>query len=216
MMRTLNFICLAVTGLVCLGLYNLAEQARVAQVELRATQSAIKREHDAVTVLGAEWARLTQPNRISALAKKHLALMDRPTLRLSSLAQLPTKALPLPQEGQILTAKAIMRTPLQKPRNAVFQVPSAPAPKPATAIAFRTPATAAPKMAAGAPKTATAVAFQTPPAAPAAAKPRTSVAYTIPADSAVAMRLRAVTAATVSIAPLSSVRNVAFTPEAGH
>jgi hypothetical protein len=208
MMRTLNFVCLAMTGLVCLGLYNLAEQARVAQVELRATQSAIKRERDTLTVFGAEWARLTQPNRISVLAKKHLALQDRPTLRLSSLTQLPAKALPLPQEGQILTAKAILRvTPQQKPRPAAFQVPSAPAPKPVTTVAFQTPAPA-PKPA------ATAAAFETPAAS--ASKPHTAVAYEISAGSAVAVKLRAVTAATVSIAPLPSVRTVAFTPTAGH
>ena len=108
-MPTLNFICLALTGLVCLGLYNLAEETRIAQVELRVTKAAIQREHDTLTVLGAEWSRVTQPTRIHALAQKHLALIDRPSLRLTSLAQLPRKDMPLvPNSGQILTAKAVV------------------------------------------------------------------------------------------------------------
>ena len=125
MIRTLNFICIAMTGLVCLGLYHLAEEARIAKAELRATQSAIHREQDALTVLGAEWARITQPARIQVLAEKHLDLIDRPTLQLSSLTQLPRKDLPLAPEDQIRTAKAIAPlAPLPKPRTVAF-APSA-------------------------------------------------------------------------------------------
>lgn len=121
MIRTLNFIFIAMTGLVCLGIYNLAEEARVAKAELRATETAIHRENEALTVLGAEWARLTQPARIHALAKRHLDLIERPTLQLSSLTQLPRKNLMASPDGEIRTAKAV--------------VPAAPRVKPAT-VAF--------------------------------------------------------------------------------
>jgi hypothetical protein len=103
MMRTLNFLCIAVMGLACLGLYHIAEEARVSEAELRAAKNAIRRESEALTVLGAEWTRVTQPARIHALAGKHLSYSGKPLVQLSSLTQLPRKG---ESEGQILTAKA--------------------------------------------------------------------------------------------------------------
>jgi hypothetical protein len=103
MMRTLNFLCIAVMGLTCLGLYNIAEGARVAEAELRAAKNAIQREEESLTVLGAEWTRLTQPARIHALAEKHLSYSGKPLLQLSSLAQLPRKG---EGEARMLVAKA--------------------------------------------------------------------------------------------------------------
>ena len=107
MIRTLNFAFIAITGFVCLGLYRIAEEARVAQVDLRETHSAIVQEQDALAVLGAEWARVTQPARISALSRKHLDLSDLPVMEFSSLTQLPQKALPLAPESNFATVKAI-------------------------------------------------------------------------------------------------------------
>jgi hypothetical protein len=99
MVRLLNFAFIAITSLVCLGVYRVAEEARVAQADLAATQTAIVRESDALAVLGAEWARLTQPARIEALTQRHLDLTDKPSVELSSLSQLPAKNLPTPQDS---------------------------------------------------------------------------------------------------------------------
>ena len=109
MIRTLNVAFVVMTGLVCLGLYRIAEEARVAQAELRSTRAAIARESDMLTVLGAEWARLTQPARIQALAARHLQLSDAPTVELSSLKSLPTRD--APPETPIREAKIILPTP---------------------------------------------------------------------------------------------------------
>jgi hypothetical protein len=108
MIRTLNFAFIVMTGLVCLGLYRIAEEARVAAADLKATRAAIVRENDALNVLGAEWARLTQPKRIQALVGRHLELSDRPEAQLSSLTQLPLKNAPLAPENAIRNAKAIV------------------------------------------------------------------------------------------------------------
>jgi len=113
MIRTLNFAFVAITSLACLGVYRTAEQARVDQGALKATQAAIVRENNMLAVLGAEWARITQPARIQALTQRHLDLSDSPTVELSSLSQLPAKELPLTAEGEIRNAKAVI------PQNAV-------------------------------------------------------------------------------------------------
>jgi cell division protein FtsL len=116
MIRTLNFAFIVITGLVCLGLYRIAEEARVSAADLKATRAAIVRESDALTVLGAEWARLTQPGRIQALVGRHLDLSDKPEAQLSSLTQLPSKNPPLVPEGAIRNAKAVVPQPLPEPR----------------------------------------------------------------------------------------------------
>jgi hypothetical protein len=94
-MRTLNFAFVLLTGIACLGLYRIAEEVRIARADLAATQHAIAKEHETIVVLGAEWARLTQPARIAALAERRLALADMPSIELSSLSSLPRKNAPL-------------------------------------------------------------------------------------------------------------------------
>jgi hypothetical protein len=108
MIRTLNFMLIVVTGLMCLGLYRIAEEARVAAADLKATRVAIAREKDALTVLGAEWARVTQPGRIQALAQRHLNLTDKPAVELSSLRQLPAKNPPLAPESDFRNANVVV------------------------------------------------------------------------------------------------------------
>jgi hypothetical protein len=128
MIRTLNFAFLALTGFVCLGLYRIAEEARVAAADLRDTRAAIAQEQDTLAVLGAEWARVTQPARIQALSKRHLALTDEPVALASSLAQLPHKAPPVaPDTGfAVVNAIAPQRPELSEP------APLAPQPEDAT------------------------------------------------------------------------------------
>ena len=133
MIRTLNFAFIAITSLACLGVYRTAEQARVDQGALKATQAAIVRENNTLAVLGAEWARITQPARIQALTQRHLDLSDSPTVELSSLSQLPAKDAPLTAEGEIRNAKAVMpqnaaapqAVPAAEPQTAPSQSPDA-------------------------------------------------------------------------------------------
>jgi len=108
MIRLLNFAFIAITSLACLGVYRVAEEARVAAADLKATRAAIVRESDSLSVLGAEWARLTQPARIQALAQRHLDLTDQPAAELSSFAELPPKNAPLAPQDAIRTAKAVV------------------------------------------------------------------------------------------------------------
>jgi hypothetical protein len=129
MIRTLNFLLIVVTGLMCLGLYRIAEEARVAAADLKATRVAIAREKDALTVLGAEWARVTQPGRIQALAQRHLDLTDKPAVELSSLTQLPQKNPPLAPEGSFRNANVVVpQTATQAPAAAKAQAPQLDAP----------------------------------------------------------------------------------------
>jgi cell division protein FtsL len=111
MLRILNIALVVVTGLACIGLYQIAEEARVAQADLRKVQAEIAGEENAIAILGAEWARLTQPARIQALAARHLPLAEDPTLQLSSLTLLPPRALNPAEEPAFRTASIVVPEP---------------------------------------------------------------------------------------------------------
>jgi hypothetical protein len=107
MIRILNFTLIVITGLISLGVYRIAEQARMTAIELRETKAAVTRENQSLTVLGAEWAHLTQPARIQALAERYLSLDDRPAVQRASITQLPPKFAPQP-ENAIRNASAVV------------------------------------------------------------------------------------------------------------
>ena len=107
MIRILNFTLILATGLICLGVYRVAEEARMSAIELRETRAAITQENKTMAVLGAEWAKQTQPARIQALAQKYLNVTDRPAAQLASISQLPPKFAPQP-ENAIRNANAVV------------------------------------------------------------------------------------------------------------
>jgi len=111
MMRTLNFAFVLLTGIVCIAVYRVAEEARVAHAGLVMTERQIAREQQTLVVLGAEWASVTQPQRIQALAERHLDLTDTPTLELSSLTLLPHRGDAPLTEGPLRDARAIQPEP---------------------------------------------------------------------------------------------------------
>lgn len=112
MIRILNFTLILATGLICLGVYRVAEEARMTAFELRETRAAIAQENKTMAVLGAEWAKQTQPARIQALAEKYLNVTDRPEAQLASVSQLPPKFIPQP-ENAIRNANAVVQQPAQ-------------------------------------------------------------------------------------------------------
>jgi hypothetical protein len=108
MIRILNLAFIAVTAISCLGLYRIAEETRISDAELRATEASIAEERNALVILGAEWARVTEPTRIEALVERHLPLSEEPTVQLSSLNSLPERALIPSDEPTIRSASAVV------------------------------------------------------------------------------------------------------------
>jgi hypothetical protein len=111
MIRTLNFALVFLTGFTCLAVYRVAEETRISEAELRATEAAIADEQDLLAVLGAEWARVTQPARIQALAARHLPLSEQPTVQLSSLTLLPSRPLQHTADPAYRTASVVVPEP---------------------------------------------------------------------------------------------------------
>ena len=91
MIRVLNFACFAFTAFVCLALYHVSEQTRIARVQLSQTEHRIQDQHDAIKVLQADWERVSAPERIQTLASTRLGLSDTATVALASLELLPRR-----------------------------------------------------------------------------------------------------------------------------
>lgn len=91
MMRLLNICVIAALVLVAADLYKIKfESTRQAQ-RVAKLRLEIRREHDAIATLRAEWARLDNPARIQGLARRHLALQPTDVRQLDRLDNLPER-----------------------------------------------------------------------------------------------------------------------------
>ena len=111
-MRTLNFALVLLTALVCFGIYRVAEDARVAHASLVMTERQIAHEHQTLVVLGRGVGRRSRgPQRIQALAERHLDLADAPVVELSRSRMLPRRGeAPAHRSGRCATRAPSCRT----------------------------------------------------------------------------------------------------------
>ncbi|MBI1210644.1 MAG: hypothetical protein GC190_04220 [Alphaproteobacteria bacterium] len=91
MMRALTAFGIATLILVCFGLYNGVYLAKAHERELQRLNTEIAKEGEAIRVLKAEWSYLNQPERLQALARKHLALAPTSPKQIVVLASLPLR-----------------------------------------------------------------------------------------------------------------------------
>jgi len=71
-MRFLHVVVVAALVLAAAFVYNVKFEATVQAERVVKLRSEIRREHDAVAALRAEWAKLENPARIQGLAERHL------------------------------------------------------------------------------------------------------------------------------------------------
>ena len=131
MIRFVSAIGVALLGLICFGLYNGVYRVKAQEKELAELKADIAREGEAIRVLKAEWTYLNQPDRLQALARRHLALAPTGASQITVLASLPLKP-----------ATSTTKTPVIINANDLPSrvVPSAPLPRAKPAL----PAKAAP------------------------------------------------------------------------
>jgi cell division protein FtsL len=109
MMRLINLCVIAALVLAAADVYKIKfESTRQAQ-RVAKLRTEIRREHDAIAALRAEWAKLDTPARIQDLARRHLQL--KPTElsqydRLDKLPERPPDVVPLEEPDPIGTVIA--------------------------------------------------------------------------------------------------------------
>jgi len=119
MIRLLSICVIAALFVAAAYVYKIKYESTQRVEQVAKLRAEIRREHDAIATLRAEWSRLDSPARIQELAKRHLALRpieQRQFDRLDQLPERPSDLVPpgvsdpigfliaLPELGEVPTA----------------------------------------------------------------------------------------------------------------
>ena len=91
MLRILNVVAIAALIGSAVYAYSIKYDTILYTEQIAKTKRAIKTERDAIGVLRAEWAHLTRPERIQALADKHLDLQPLQLTQIVRADKLPDR-----------------------------------------------------------------------------------------------------------------------------
>jgi cell division protein FtsL len=91
MMRLINICVIVALVLAAADVYKIKfESTRQAQ-RVAKLRMEIRREHDAIAAMRAQWAKLDTPARIQDLARRHLALKPAEARQIDRLDNLPER-----------------------------------------------------------------------------------------------------------------------------
>ena len=99
MIRLLNICVIAALFVAAAYVYKIKYESTQRAEQVAKLRAEIRREHDAIAALRAEWSRLDSPARIQELAKRHLALRPSEQRQLDRLDQLPERPSDLTPPG---------------------------------------------------------------------------------------------------------------------
>ena len=95
MLRVLHIGVVAALVLAAADVYKIKFDSTLQAEQVAKLRGEIRRERDAVAALRAEWTALDNPDRIQALARRHLALKPLDIGQLDKLDQLPARPIDL-------------------------------------------------------------------------------------------------------------------------
>jgi len=95
MLRVLHIGVLAALVLAAADVYKIKFDSTLQAEQVAKLRAEIRRERDAVAALRAEWTALDSPERIQALARRHLPLKPIDITQLDNLDQLPDRPIDL-------------------------------------------------------------------------------------------------------------------------
>jgi hypothetical protein len=121
LIRFVSAISVGLLVLVSFELYNGVHRVKAQEQQLQSLKTQISRESEAIRVLKAEWSYLNQPDRLQALARRHLALAPTGASQIVVLASLPIRgetmsALSPVVEAQDLPSRIIANVPMPRPK----------------------------------------------------------------------------------------------------
>jgi cell division protein FtsL len=99
MIRLLNICVIAALFVAAVYVYKIKYESTERAEQVAKLRTEIRREHDAIAALRAEWSRLDSPARIQELAKRHLALRPIEQRQYDRLDQLPERPSDLVPSG---------------------------------------------------------------------------------------------------------------------
>jgi hypothetical protein len=122
--RSLSAVSVALLVLVSFELYNGVHRVKAQEQTLVSLKTQIAREAEAIRVLKAEWSYLNQPERLQALARRHLALAPTGASQIVVLTSLPIRGedvtTPSPIiDAQDLPSRVVPNVPMPRPKPTV-------------------------------------------------------------------------------------------------
>jgi len=91
MLRLLHLLVVAALVFAAADVYKIKFDSTVMAERLARLRVEIRRERDAIAALRAEWSQLDRPERIQALAQRHLTLRPVDVNQFDSLDRLPDR-----------------------------------------------------------------------------------------------------------------------------
>ncbi len=123
MLRYLNVLAIGALVGSAVYAYSIKYETMLFSAQIGKTTRAIEREHDTIGRLRAEWAYLSRPERIQALADKHLDLQPLALSQIVRLNDLPDRAAPVDTIGRKLEALGLA-APTATPQDRVMSAPT--------------------------------------------------------------------------------------------
>lgn len=99
--RATGFVVMGVIALAQVGLYLVKYGVQDVQQKVAETQTALKKERDALHLLGAEWAYLNRPERLKELSARYLELQPVTSSQFVSFQALPDAVPVVPVAAEI-------------------------------------------------------------------------------------------------------------------
>jgi cell division protein FtsL len=127
-LRILHLIMVACLVLAAADVYRIKFDSTLQAERLAKLRTEIRREHDAIAALRAEWSELDSPRRVQALAQRHLALKAIEVNQLDSLDRLPDRPIDIVPPGIADPIGAILET-FADPGSITGSIPKPPKPK---------------------------------------------------------------------------------------
>lgn len=121
MIRFVSAVSVTLLVLVSFELYNGVQRGKAQEQTLSDLGTQIAREREAIRVLKAEWSFLNQPERLQALARRHLPLTQTGASQIVVPASLPLRdggpqaASPVIEAAE-LPQRIVRDAPLPRPK----------------------------------------------------------------------------------------------------
>jgi len=110
MLRLINIIVIGALVVAAAWVYEIKYASTRQAERVAKLRSEIRREHDAIAGLRAEWAQLDNPDRIQILAKRHLTLKPLEPTQIDTLDRLPERPVEIVPPGTADPIGALIET----------------------------------------------------------------------------------------------------------